>query len=123
MVKLALLLLALAVAYCLFALARPHRRCGRCKGTRRSKRYLGVAGPVGKCRKCNGRGKHKRFGATHIHRILWSVIDDRRGPREAGLLNGADLDGRRNRDRGGPVPDVPPRIGSRAPQIPEGPRP
>ncbi len=67
----------LVVGYCVLCLVRAGRRCGRCKGTRRSKRYLGLWGPVGKCRKCRGHGRHKRLGATAVHRFMWAVVGER----------------------------------------------
>jgi hypothetical protein len=82
-VRAGLLALGLAAAYCVLALVKPHRPCGRCGGTRRSKRHFGVWGKGGKCRKCRGRGRHKRFGATAVHRFKWAVIGERDDQRDA----------------------------------------
>ena len=70
------------VGYGLFALVKPHKQCGRCKGTGRSQRYLGVAGPQGKCAKCSGRRKHPRFGAGAVHWLVWSVVAEFRDHRD-----------------------------------------
>jgi hypothetical protein len=67
--------IVIAFIYALVCLVAPHKRCGRCKGKRRSARYV-VAGPQGKCRKCRGNGKHPRFGARGVHWFVWSAIVD-----------------------------------------------
>jgi hypothetical protein len=72
--RLVVILFALGLGYCALCLVRPTRRCGRCRGTRRAKRRLGLLGKTAQCRKCRGRGKHKRLGATAVHRFAWSVL-------------------------------------------------
>lgn len=71
------------LAYCGLALVKPQRKCGRCKGSRRSQRYAGVAGPQGKCRRCSGNGRHPRRGATAVHWFAWSVVVERLVQRRA----------------------------------------
>jgi predicted amidophosphoribosyltransferase len=73
--KLALLALAVLTAYCALALVKPHRKCSRCKGSpRRSKRWLGLFGPMGVCRRCGGQRRHQRRGARVIHSYFWLAI-------------------------------------------------
>jgi hypothetical protein len=85
-VHLTLIALAALVAYCLLALVKPTRKCGRCKGApRRSKRWLGLFGPMGKCRRCKGKRRHPRRGAQLVHRFAWLVISDIRERRHERL--------------------------------------
>ena len=71
----------IALAYGLVCLAKPHRKCGRCKATGRSQRYLGLAGPAGVCRRCHGNKKHPRLGA--LGRPLVRVVGRGRAARAA----------------------------------------
>jgi hypothetical protein len=74
----ALLILAAIGGYCLFVLAVPHGRCWRCRGRRRSRRWLfGLAGPLGKCRPCRATGRRRRLAAVAIHRFFWSAVGNR----------------------------------------------
>jgi hypothetical protein len=65
----------LVVAWCLFVLASPTRRCGRCKGTRiTTSRLTGKTRP---CTRCRGTGRHYRLAATAVHRLFWAAASDR----------------------------------------------
>jgi hypothetical protein len=86
MIHLILIVIAALAVYVLLVLARPHRKCPRSHGTRRTE----YGKPKGKrrirrtrpCRRCmvNGapRGTIQRLGARTIHRWYWSVAGDRR---------------------------------------------
>lgn len=88
-VKLGLLALAALAAYSVLALVKPHRKCGRCKGSpRRSKRWLGLWGPMGLCRRCNGRLRHQRRGARLVHSWFWIAIGNPVSERRRKRLEG-----------------------------------
>jgi len=74
-VKLALGVVAVIAVYAVVALVKPYRKCGRCKGSpRRSRRWLGIWGPMGLCRRCKGQRRHQRRGARLIHSYFWIAI-------------------------------------------------
>lgn len=75
MIVLALIALGAFAAWCVSLLIHPWTTCGRCKGERvnrgsKRKRF-------GMCKRCAGTGRRRRFGATTVHRVLWSVLGDR----------------------------------------------
>jgi len=59
----ALVACGLVLAWSLFVLASPTRRC-RCKPGKTRAR----------CRKCKGHGRRYRRGAVAVHRFAWSVL-------------------------------------------------
>ena len=71
----ALVLLALAAGYVAVALARPTRRCPRCKGERvMITRWRHRIRP---CRRCTGTGRAPRLLAPIIHRTYWLIRHER----------------------------------------------
>ena len=77
--------LALAVTvvvYVLVAVALPTRRCPRCRGERLQftrHRLTGKARTL-PCRRCSGTGRVPRIGGRTIHRLIWSVRQERNKP-------------------------------------------
>jgi hypothetical protein len=72
LVRLALVLAAIAVIYAVVVLVRPVGRCPRCHGRRvivRRARPRSFA-------RCEGHGRVPRPGAKAIHRFFWSVLGD-----------------------------------------------
>jgi len=65
---------ALIAAYCLRVLISPHKRCGRCKGTRVARHLL--TRRLRRCGRCKGYGKHQRLGARALHRLRWHVTSE-----------------------------------------------
>jgi len=68
-------LLAL-VGWLLLVLARPTRRCARCKGERVARSWL--TGRMGGCKRCRSTGRHYRLGAVLVHRIKWIIVAELR---------------------------------------------
>lgn len=69
-----LILVAAAIVWVVSRLRWPLRPCTKCggKGTNAGsnrKRH-------GRCNRCKGTRQVKRFGATAVHRFLWSVAGD-----------------------------------------------
>jgi len=73
-----LLAFGLLVAYCLFLIARPNGRCGRCHGRRFIVRRNWLTGKRRrvKCPRCRGRAKAPHRGSALVHRFLWLLLAD-----------------------------------------------
>ncbi|MDA8321418.1 MAG: hypothetical protein M0030_16660 [Actinomycetota bacterium] len=70
-----LVLLALAAGYVALALARPTRRCPRCRGERVM--TTRIRHRIRACRRCSATGRAPRLLAPVIHRTYWLVKYER----------------------------------------------
>ncbi len=75
MAHLILAVFAVLLLYALLTLARPTRRCRRCKGKRVTRSR--ITRRLMPCPRCHGTGRHYRRGGTAIHRFLWLVAGER----------------------------------------------
>ena len=57
-------------------LVSPTRRCRRCNGQRVTRHRW--TGRIIRCPRCGGHGRHKRLGATAVHRFAWSLLSARK---------------------------------------------
>jgi DnaJ-class molecular chaperone len=73
---------AAAVVYVLVAVARPTHPCPRCHGDRIqfTRHWLTGKARTRPCRRCSGTGRVPRFGARTIHRLIWSVRQEKNKP-------------------------------------------